>query len=188
MSWRTKDKFSSPVVYDLESKSYIAAFSQTYLRIWNDETEELDKLKKYKVTFIILCLLQLKTFTLQFKKQIHTLLSNNGNTYIVFSCGDTVLLKEILQIRKEYEPRMVINEKSESIWDIVYVPYNSELLIGILSHSEKGIFLLWWITNKKKTITLEKLELMREEQVLQGYLLYNNKKNDVQLITLCKCW
>lgn len=53
LSWRTKDKFSSPIIYDADSNMHVAAFSQQYLRMWDAETEELDKLKKYKVMYII---------------------------------------------------------------------------------------------------------------------------------------
>lgn len=49
LSWRTKDKFSSPVLYDKGTEKYVAAFNTSYIRMWSSEEEDIDKLKKYKV-------------------------------------------------------------------------------------------------------------------------------------------
>lgn len=49
-SWRTKEKFTAPIVFDKEQGKYVAVFNQSYLRIWTGNEEFLDKLKKIKVT------------------------------------------------------------------------------------------------------------------------------------------
>lgn len=48
-SWRTKDKFTSPVIYDVDESKYVGVFNQSYIRMWSSEDEQLEKLKKYKV-------------------------------------------------------------------------------------------------------------------------------------------
>jgi hypothetical protein len=48
-SWSSKEKLSSPVVYDAAGNQYIAVFNRNQLRSWTEHEENLDKLKKIKV-------------------------------------------------------------------------------------------------------------------------------------------
>lgn len=91
----------------------------------------------------------------------------------------------MLSKRKDYEPEIVIDGKIEAIWDVLYTSFDNELLVGILCHSENGIYLIWWVLAKEKQITLQKLHIRRDERQLQSYLLHTSKKDGVQLITLC---
>lgn len=104
----------------------------------------------------------------------------------MFSTGDIVLLADAIENRKDYEPKIIINEKEETVWDVIYTSFGNDLLVGILCHAENknGIFLNWWILGKN--IAPQKLLIKRDELQLQGYLLHNNKNESVQLITLCK--
>jgi hypothetical protein len=51
-SWSSKGKLSSPVVYDAVGNQYIAVFSRNELRLWTEHEENLDKVKKMKVSII----------------------------------------------------------------------------------------------------------------------------------------
>lgn len=109
----------------------------------------------------------------------------------MYSAGDIVLLSDVVDNRKDYEPKTVINEQEETVWDVMYTSLGSDLLVGILCHSESkdGIYLTWWVIgDKERQITPQKLHIKREERQLQGYLLHSNKNESVQLITLCKCF
>jgi hypothetical protein len=48
-SWSSKEKLSSPVVYDAVGNQYIAVFSRNQLRSWPEHEENVDKIKKIKV-------------------------------------------------------------------------------------------------------------------------------------------
>lgn len=48
--WRTKEKYTSPVIYDRHLKKYVAVFNYSYLKMW-DENENVELSKKYKVIF-----------------------------------------------------------------------------------------------------------------------------------------
>lgn len=49
-SWSTKEKLSSPVVYDRKGDRYVAVFNQNFMRLWNETENNLDKIKKIKVS------------------------------------------------------------------------------------------------------------------------------------------
>lgn len=48
-SWATIEKLSTKVVYDKESDRYVGGFGKNYLKCWNEQTEDLKKVKKIKV-------------------------------------------------------------------------------------------------------------------------------------------
>lgn len=98
------------------------------------------------------------------------------------------MLGDAVDNRKEYEPKVLIDDQLETIWDVMYTSLGGDLLVGILCHSESkdGVYLIWWVIGKEKHITPQKLHLKREGRQLQGYLLHSNKNESVQLITLCK--
>lgn len=48
-SFRTKDKFTSTVVYEPNEKKYTAVFNDSYIRVWDEDEEHIDKQKKHKV-------------------------------------------------------------------------------------------------------------------------------------------
>jgi hypothetical protein len=48
-SWSSKEKLSSPVIYDALGSQYVAVFSRSQLRLWTENEENLDRIKKIKV-------------------------------------------------------------------------------------------------------------------------------------------
>lgn len=48
-SWSSKEKLSSPVVYDAVGSQYVAVFNRSQLRLWTENEDNLDKIKKVKV-------------------------------------------------------------------------------------------------------------------------------------------
>lgn len=106
----------------------------------------------------------------------------------MFSSGDIVLLADVLDNRKDYEPKSIIDEQMETVFDVLYTSLGNELLVGILCHSESKdkTYLIWWIVGKEKQATPQKLDIKRDDKQLQGYLLHSYKNENVELITLCK--
>ncbi|XP_025829147.1 nucleolar protein 11-like isoform X2 [Agrilus planipennis] len=118
-SWRTKDKFSSAVIYDFSSSKYAAVFNNLYIRIWNDGEENIDKLKKYKFT-----------------KQIHSLIQCAKQTFVIFKDLSVSELSKALETRKEKAEET----KEVEIVDVLYCNRKDEIYIGIISNEEKHIF------------------------------------------------
>lgn len=52
-SWVLPKKFISKVVYDQRLKQYVAAFSNGNLRLWNDNTIDINKTRRRKVNTLI---------------------------------------------------------------------------------------------------------------------------------------
>ncbi|KAB0792660.1 hypothetical protein PPYR_14619 [Photinus pyralis] len=114
-SWRTKDKFSSPVVYDKCTNQYVAVFNQVFIRTWQGEEEYVDKLKKFK-----------------FNKPIHTLISCNQKCFLVFKNGTVTPLSDGLENRKES-----VNEGTSSLHtpslDVLTAHFNEKHYVAVLS-------------------------------------------------------
>ncbi|KAJ4427931.1 hypothetical protein ANN_23941 [Periplaneta americana] len=84
-SWSSKEKLSSPVIYDELGNQYIAVFNRNQLRIWSESEDNLDKIKKFK-----------------FQQHIHCVMSqlSGREPLIIFSNGATCLLSAALESRK----------------------------------------------------------------------------------------
>lgn len=97
-----------------------------------------------------------------------------------------ILLTEALEKRKEYVPQNIIDEKLESIWDILYGSVGSQLYVGILTHAKNDIYFTWYTINANERSPVQRLEVKRVDQDLQGYVCHINSKDDIRLLTLCK--
>ncbi|CAF4927584.1 unnamed protein product [Pieris macdunnoughi] len=70
--WTSKDHITSAVIYDDEQESYVGVFNQNTIKAWKDESENLDKLKKYKFSAKIFKVLARQ-------KQTSLIIFENGN-------------------------------------------------------------------------------------------------------------
>lgn len=165
-SWRTKDKFSSPVLFNKEDKLYCAVFNQTILRTWNCNDENLDKLKKIK-----------------FNLQIHTILECNGIQFIVFTNGNIKLLKEAVDSCKELKPANVINV-GDNIQDILTLSVSKKIYIGLLIKNSKGTYFKWTIFQGSKQEDFQTIKLERDNLALRGYVMNTNANAEINLTTL----
>ncbi|KAG8231840.1 hypothetical protein J437_LFUL008611, partial [Ladona fulva] len=48
-SWSTREKLTSPVIFDTIGCQYVAVFNHKQIRIWKQEDEDLDAIKKHKL-------------------------------------------------------------------------------------------------------------------------------------------
>nr|CAH7755127.1 unnamed protein product [Callosobruchus chinensis] len=120
--WRTREKFSSPVLYDRTLAKYVAVFNQSYIKAWEAE-ENLDKVKKYK-----------------FNHQIHTIFSNSENTYIVFQNGSVYKLEDALNERKSLHLEDILDGE---IVDILYKKLKDSFYVGLVVQ-ESSEYQLYW--------------------------------------------
>ncbi|XP_060519983.1 nucleolar protein 11 [Cylas formicarius] len=162
-SWRTRDKFSSPVIYDKNQDKYVAVFNETFVKIWNDEDEALDKLKKYK-----------------FNKRIYSIFSHNGTTYVVFENGSVYPLDDILKDRKCFEAEDIFEK--QTIHDVLHFSANDRLFFGLLVNSEKSFILYWTEYNNSKN-KFCKIDLNRDQFTLKGYSFHWDR-DVIQFLTV----
>lgn len=47
--WTSKDHITSTVIYDKEQDNYVGVFNNNTVKIWKEDSDNLDKIKKFKV-------------------------------------------------------------------------------------------------------------------------------------------
>ncbi|KAL1502408.1 hypothetical protein ABEB36_007554 [Hypothenemus hampei] len=153
-SWRTKEKYSSPVHYDKKLGKYVAVFNQTFIRIWQDEEESLDKVKKYK-----------------FNQPINKIITHNGETFVVFKSGSVYPLSEVLEIRKTFSPIQVLDTK-ENIKDICYASLGEDLYVLLFIKTEDSYKFFWTIYSNYSKNKFSQINLTLNDTHLLGYDLF----------------
>ncbi|CAH2006076.1 unnamed protein product [Acanthoscelides obtectus] len=148
--WRTREKFSSPVLYVKTLSKYVAVFNQSYIKVWDAE-ENLDKVKKYK-----------------FNKPIHTIFNNSDSTYIVFQNGSVYRLQEALDERKTLHPSDIFDGE---IVDVLYKKLKDSLYVALIVVENEEYHLHWTVLNDGKAI-FNKIDLNREDLALKGWAFH----------------
>ncbi|XP_071057378.1 nucleolar protein 11 [Onthophagus taurus] len=152
-SWRTKDKLSSPVIFNKTDKKYVGTFNSVNIKIWSDDDEHLDKLKKYK-----------------FNEPIHTLLSIGEESFIIFKNGNIFPLTQCINERKQLKFEKIFKE-NEEIVDVLQIQRENEVFFGlIVNNDNKKILYLMVISNGVQHL-LKQIELKRDNVELSGYTL-----------------
>ncbi|CAH0546291.1 unnamed protein product [Brassicogethes aeneus] len=162
-SWRTREKFTSQILYDKNQQQYVAVFNQLYLRFWSGSEDNLDKLKKLK-----------------FNTMIQTILTHKDNTYILFKNGAIHLLNESLEKRKTFNPEAVI-EENDKIEDVLQASLDDIHYIGLLVNGNDKKYFLWTRCGTLKNKYC-KINLKRKGCKLLGYTFHVDKIN-VYLLT-----
>ncbi|XP_050351712.1 nucleolar protein 11 [Nymphalis io] len=99
--WTSKDHLTSAVIFDTEQEAYVGVFNRNTIKTWKDDSDNLDKIKKYK-----------------FSVNIFKLISRSKqSSLIIFENGNCASLPYALDNRKSYENKQLIKE-SETIVDI----------------------------------------------------------------------
>nr|CAD7463192.1 unnamed protein product [Timema tahoe] len=125
-SWSTKDKLTSPVVYDRGRKQYVGVFIQSQLRLWARKEEHLDKIKKHK-----------------FKLPIYYVFSENdkNDLVVLFLNGLVLHLSDALQKSKEDYKRAVL-KPDQVIEDCKLVTHeHNKYVILLTRNSRKNLVL-----------------------------------------------
>lgn len=156
ISWNTKEKFSSPVIFDVKTEKYVAVFNHLFIKCWTTENSNLDKVKKSK-----------------FKSNIDTIIVTNSTSFVIFKTGDIVSLEYALSNHKSFTPEEIINQSEEYIVNNISYSLNEDKYIGLIvgnSNSKAVSHLLWTsfdcIGNKSE---YSKVTLRRNECRLIGY-------------------
>ncbi|KAF5277472.1 hypothetical protein FQR65_LT03809 [Abscondita terminalis] len=168
-SWRTKDKFSSPVIYDKDANKYVAVFNHIYVRTWDGNEEYVDKLKKFK-----------------FNKPIQTLVSCNDKVFLIFKNGIIALLKDGIDNRKDISSDGLFHENINGNFEVLTAYLNEHLYIGlIMNFDNKNVFVVKCLVDDQES--LHKIELTRDNSklTLKGHILCHiEHSQEVHLLTL----
>ncbi|EFA01163.1 nucleolar protein 11 [Tribolium castaneum] len=157
-SWRTKEKFSSPIIYDKEQSKYVAVFNENFLRVWSENEEFIDKLKKFK-----------------FNQQIQTIFTCNERSFIVFKNGAVLLLSDAIERRKELTLESVIDSDSESIYEVLNASFNNSVYVGLVVKTNHNFCLYWTKFVEDIQDNFYKISFKRGNADLTGYVLHVDK-------------
>ncbi|XP_032520296.2 uncharacterized protein LOC116772284 [Danaus plexippus] len=97
--WTSKEHLTSYVIYDKEQEGYVGVFNKNTIKIWKEDSDNLDKTKKHKFSVNILKLQQ-----------------KGDNTIIIFENGYCASLSYALENRKTYEGKPLIKD-AETVVD-----------------------------------------------------------------------
>ncbi|XP_044272275.1 nucleolar protein 11 [Tribolium madens] len=157
-SWRTKEKFSSSIIYDKEQSRYVAVFNENLLRFWSGNEEFIDKLKKYK-----------------FNQQIQTIFTCNDRSFVVFKNGAVFVLKDAVEKRKELAIESVIDLDSEFIYEVLYANFNNCVYVGLVVKTTDNYTLYWTKFVGDTQDGFYKIFITREKADLTGYVFHVDK-------------
>ncbi|KAF7268956.1 hypothetical protein GWI33_017985 [Rhynchophorus ferrugineus] len=163
-SWRTRDKLTSQVLYDKEQNKYVAVFNKTFIRLWTDDDENLDKVKKIK-----------------FNQQIYNIIMHNEKAVIVFIDGSLYPLSEALENRKTLQTEKIIDD--EHIHDILYTSVDTKLYFGFLVKKNNINIFYWCIYTGDIRNIYHKVTVQREQLSLTGYGLHVDR-DQVNLLSV----
>ncbi|XP_063623586.1 nucleolar protein 11 [Cydia splendana] len=161
--WTSKDHITAPVIYDTENSCYVGVFNNNTIKMWKEDSDNLDKVKKYK-------------FPLPICRVLPGL--------IIFANGNCASLTYALENRNSYDGKATIKDADEIVavstykdrgnniccvvknkqdYEIIQCPLRVELgdmdksklqrvkvtrpdvyVVGQLIHaSEKTVYILW---------------------------------------------
>ncbi|XP_045450813.1 nucleolar protein 11 [Melitaea cinxia] len=99
--WTSKEHVTSTVIFDKDQDSYVGVFNRNTIKMWKEDSDNLDKTKKYKFPINIFKLIP----------------RENRPSLIIFNNGNCASLPYALDNRKTYESKQLIKE-SDSIIDV----------------------------------------------------------------------
>ncbi|CAG2053493.1 unnamed protein product [Timema podura] len=159
-SWSTKDKLTSPVVYDRGRKQYVGVFIQSQLRLWARKEEHLDKIKKHK-----------------FKLPIYYVFSENdkNDPVVVFLNGLVLHLSDALQKSKEDYKRALL-KPDQVIEDCKLVTHEHNKYVILLTKNSRVIVptiekvrdFVQLNSLKENFLWLEKAEVIYEAKIIKN--------------------
>lgn len=50
--WTSKEHITAAVIFDKDQDAYVGVFNKNIIKIWKEDSDNLDKVKKYKVNFV----------------------------------------------------------------------------------------------------------------------------------------
>ncbi|XP_047993297.1 uncharacterized protein LOC125231771 [Leguminivora glycinivorella] len=92
--WTSKDHITAPVIYDTENSSYVGVFNNNTIKMWKEDSDNLDKVKKYKFPLPIFQVLP---------------------GLIIFANGNCASLTYALENSNSYDGKATIKDAAEII-------------------------------------------------------------------------
>ncbi|CAG9088657.1 unnamed protein product [Plutella xylostella] len=142
--WTSKDHITSAVIFDHELDSYVGVFNNNTIKTWANDTENLEKVKKYKFSVNILKLLPRK----------------DQPSLVVFTNGNCTSLSYGLENRKTFEGKAII-KNLENIVEAAYYSVDNTDHICFITQNNKDKYEIVFCPLRNELGDLEKAKLNR---------------------------
>ncbi|CAB3222051.1 unnamed protein product [Arctia plantaginis] len=116
--WTSKDHITSAVIYDKEQESYVCVFNKNTIKTWKEDSENLDKVKKYKFPINILKVLP----------------RDNQSALVIFSNGNCASLPYALDNRRTYENKSLIKDTDTIVESACYTINKTDHICHIVKN------------------------------------------------------
>ncbi|XP_013196975.2 nucleolar protein 11 [Amyelois transitella] len=97
--WTSKEHITAPVIYDIDQDNYVGVFNNNTIKLWNKDSQNLDKIKKFKFPLNILKITPRESQT----------------PLIIFCNGNCASLPYAIENRKTYEGKSLLKDGEEVI-------------------------------------------------------------------------
>lgn len=179
------DRLTSKVVYDFKSKKYIGVFIKRYMRMWDVDCNDINKIKKIK-----------------FNKNINDLFTlNNEETLILYEDGTCESLECALEGRKiktEDLPdekdvvKSIINPQLQKISKVAFfTTLKGTLITYFVRNESKKLLELFYFLLEKDTLKINgdistvKIQRLEQNCKLMAYTVVDGNVFP-HLISICK--
>lgn len=171
-SWNSFDKLSSKVLYDPKSKQYVGVFGQRSIRCWDENTSDLNKVKK-----------------ISFHRNIGSLVQNgdDGELLVLYSSGETESLSSAINNRKCGSEESISQTLPSTIEANIFSPEDGS---KVLTFFEKNAGVLslgvsFLDSDTLKTVSSCKYSISRGDIPLSGYCIVASG-NLFEFISICE--
>ncbi|XP_075979167.1 nucleolar protein 11 [Anticarsia gemmatalis] len=124
--WTSKDHITSTVIYDKEQESYVGVFNNNTIKTWKEDSDNLDKMKKYKFPLNILRLLP----------------RSNQPPLIIFTNGNCASLPYALDNRKTYESKSLLKDTDTIVDAACYTINKTDHICYIIKNNKESYEIL----------------------------------------------
>lgn len=178
------DRLTSKVVYDFKSKKYIGVFLNRYMRMWDGDCNDINKIKKIK-----------------FNKNINDLFTlNNEETLILYEDGTCESLECGLEGRKNKTSdfsekeviKSIISPQLQKISKVAFfTTLKGTLITYFVRNESKKLLELFYFLLEKDTlkingdISIIKIQRLEQNASLMAYTVVDGNVFP-HLISICK--
>ncbi|KAF9791535.1 hypothetical protein SFRURICE_003231 [Spodoptera frugiperda] len=124
--WTSKDHITSTVIYDKEQDNYVGVFNNNTVKIWKEDSDNLDKIKKFKFPLNILKIIP----------------RTKQSPLIVFSNGNCASLPYALDNRKTYEGKSLLKDTDSIVETATYTINKTDFICYILKNNKDAYEIL----------------------------------------------
>ena len=182
-SWTVLDRLTNKVIYDFTRKQYVGVFGHRYLRFWNENDTDINKIKKIKL-----------------HRNIHDLFNVefNGekNVLVIYKDGSCESLEKCLDSRKEPNQAGFMETTSFIIENVKILELPNDpsqlLLTYFKKYSKNNLVELNFVTIDKETLQTKQefktIEVKRVDQNVEliGSTVIESAGRYPSLLSICE--